>query len=152
MACEDNVGVYVLNQGALTGAGAVSYETPRLQGSEQVRESGLGIVTAAVILTDALAVIASGKPVIVTRGCGLIESVVDGAPDPAVQDRMLARRLTMLLKYPDLAERMGQAGRRHVEEHFSRRRIAADLADLYSQSSVDRGRYPPIKEARKPGT
>lgn len=60
---------------------------------------------------------------------------------------MLANRLTTLLNYPDLAERMGQAGRRHVEEHFSRQRMAAEVADLYSDALASRGRHPGIEEA-----
>jgi hypothetical protein len=93
---------------------------------------------------------ASGKPVIVTRSGGLIESVVDGVTGfliPKEDDRMLANRLTTLLRYPDLAERMGQAGRRHVEEHFSRQRMAAEVADLYSDALASRGRHPGIEEA-----
>jgi glycosyltransferase involved in cell wall biosynthesis len=92
---------------------------------------------------------ASGKPVIVTRSGGLIESVVDGVTGfliPKEDDRMLANRLTTLLRYPDLAERMGQEGRRHVEEFFSRRRMAAEVADLYSEALSDRGHHPELEE------
>jgi hypothetical protein len=92
---------------------------------------------------------ASGKPVIVTRSGGLIESVVDGVTGfliPKEDDRMLANRLTTLLRYPDLAERMGQAGRRHVEEFFSRQRMATEVADLYSEALADRGHHPEIEE------
>lgn len=97
-----------------------------------------------------LEAMASGKPAIVTRSGGLIESVVDGVTGfliPKEDDGMLARRLTTLLKYPELAERMGQAGRRHVEEHFSRQRMASEVADLYSQSLANRGRHPAFEEA-----
>jgi glycosyltransferase involved in cell wall biosynthesis len=92
---------------------------------------------------------AAGKPVIVTRSGGLIESVVDGVTGfliPKEDDRMLANRLTTLLKYPDLAERMGKEGRRHVEDHFSRARMALEVADLYSDALTRRGRNPEMEK------
>jgi glycosyltransferase involved in cell wall biosynthesis len=97
-----------------------------------------------------LEAMASGKPVIVTRSGGLIESVVDGVTGfliPKEDERMLASRLTTLLRYPDLAAGMGQAGRRHVEERFPRERMAAEVADLYSAALAGRGRHPGIEEA-----
>jgi glycosyltransferase involved in cell wall biosynthesis len=97
-----------------------------------------------------LEAMASGKPVIVTLSGGLIESVVDGVTGfliPKEEDYLLARRLTTLLKHPDLAERMGQAGRRRVEEHFSRQRMTTEVTDLYRDALVDRGRHPAIEEA-----
>jgi glycosyltransferase involved in cell wall biosynthesis len=96
-----------------------------------------------------LEAMASGKPVIVTRSGGLIESVVDGVTGfliPKEEDNLLARRLITLLKHPDLAERMGQAGRRHVEEHFSRQRMATEVADLYRDALIERGRHPMIEK------
>jgi glycosyltransferase involved in cell wall biosynthesis len=97
-----------------------------------------------------LEAMASGKPVIVTRSGGLIESVVDGVTGfmiPKEEDDMLALRLTTLLKHPDLCEMMGQAGRRHVEEHFTRQRMAAEVADLYSDALANRGRHPAFEQA-----
>jgi glycosyltransferase involved in cell wall biosynthesis len=96
-----------------------------------------------------LEAMASGKPVIVTRSGGLIESVVDGVTGfliPKGEDYLLARRLTTLLKYPDLAERMGRAGRRHVQEHFSRQRMATEVVDLYRHALAERGRHPAVTE------
>ncbi len=92
---------------------------------------------------------ASGKPVIVTRSGGLIESVVDGVTGfliPKGEDRLLANRLMTLLKNPDLARKMGAAGRRHVEKHFSRGRMATEVADLYSDALADRGRHPAFEQ------
>jgi glycosyltransferase involved in cell wall biosynthesis len=97
-----------------------------------------------------LEAMASGKPVIVTLSGGLIESVVDGVTGfliPKEEDYLLARRLRTLLKHPDLAESMGRAGRRHVEEHFSRQRMATEVADLYRDALAERGRHPAIEEA-----
>jgi glycosyltransferase involved in cell wall biosynthesis len=93
---------------------------------------------------------ASGKPVIVTLSGGLIESVVDGVTGfliPKEEDYLLAQRLSTLLKHPDLAEDMGQAGRRHVEERFSRERMATEVADLYTDALIAHGRHPAVEEA-----
>jgi glycosyltransferase involved in cell wall biosynthesis len=92
---------------------------------------------------------ASGKPVIVSRSGGLIESVVDGVTGfliPKEEDYLLAQRLTTLLKHPDLAEELGQAGRRHAEEHFSRARMAAEVAELYTDALIEHGRHPVIEQ------
>jgi glycosyltransferase involved in cell wall biosynthesis len=96
-----------------------------------------------------LEAMASGKPVIVTRSGGLIESVIDGVTGfvvPKEDDRMLAGRLATLLNHPELAERMGRAGRSHVEEHFSRSRMATEVEALYGDALVKRGRYPAGEE------
>ena len=93
---------------------------------------------------------ASGKPVIVSLSGGLIESVVDGVTGfliPKEEDCLLAQRLSTLLKHPDLAEEMGQAGRRHVEDHFSRQRMATEVADLYTDALIAHGRHPAVEAA-----
>jgi len=76
------------------------------------------------------------KPVVVSRSGGLIESVVDGVTGfliPKEDASLLANRLSALLKWPDLAKRMGQAGRRHVETHFSRARMGSEVDLLYRE-------------------
>jgi glycosyltransferase involved in cell wall biosynthesis len=81
-----------------------------------------------------LEAMASGKPIVVTRSGGLIESVVDGVTGfviPKEDPALLANRLSALLERPQLARRMGQAGRRHVEERFTRRRMALEVEALY---------------------
>ena len=81
-----------------------------------------------------LEAMSSGKPVVVTRSGGLIEAVVDGVTGfviPKEDASLLADRLTALLVRPDLAARMGQRGRQHVEQHFTRSRMAKEVADLY---------------------
>jgi len=80
---------------------------------------------------------AAAKPVVVTRSGGLIESVVDGVTGflvPKEDATMMADRLAVLLERPDLARRFGSQGRRHVEEHFTRRRMAREVAALYEQA------------------
>jgi glycosyltransferase involved in cell wall biosynthesis len=83
-----------------------------------------------------LEAMASGKPIVVSLSGGLIESVVDGVTGfviPKENATLLADRLSTLLKSPGLARRMGQAGRRHVEKHFTRRRMADEVNALYRQ-------------------
>jgi glycosyltransferase involved in cell wall biosynthesis len=98
---------------------------------------------------------ASAKPVIVSRSGGLIESVVDGVTGfliPKKDAELLADRMAVLLSHPDLAQEMGQAGRRHVEEHFTRRRMAEEVDVLYRKAAerkggrvVDQGRLTRIR-------
>jgi hypothetical protein len=89
-----------------------------------------------------LEAMACAKPVIVTRSGGLIESVVDGVTGfliPKEEAELLSDRLAVLLSHPDLAQRMGQAGRHHVEEHFSRRRMAEEVDALYHKAAEKKG-------------
>ncbi|MGN6359259.1 MAG: glycogen synthase, partial [Thermomicrobiales bacterium] len=51
--------------------------------------------------------------------------------DPAAYSRDLATAINQLLADPARRERMGAAGRRRVEEHFSWRAIARQTAELY---------------------
>jgi glycosyltransferase involved in cell wall biosynthesis len=85
---------------------------------------------------------ACGNPVVVTKSGGMVESVVDGETgfiiprDEEALPRALAGRLTQLMLNPELRGRMGARGRRRVEEHFDRRRMARDFIDL-SRRLVD---------------
>ena len=88
-----------------------------------------------------LEAMACAVPVIATRSGGLIESVLDGETGfliPKEDAALLADRLTVLLERPDLAESMGKAGRRHVEEHFDRRRMASEVDALYREALRER--------------
>jgi glycosyltransferase involved in cell wall biosynthesis len=84
-----------------------------------------------------LEAMACGKPIIATRSGGLGESVVDGVTGfliPKEDATLLADRLTTLLERPELARRMGEAGRRYVEKHFARRRMARDTNVIYQDA------------------
>ena len=88
-----------------------------------------------------LEAMASGTPVIATRSGGLIESVVDGETGfliPKEDAALLADRVAALLERPDLAASMGEAGRQHVEEHFTRRRMAAEVEAIYREALGER--------------
>lgn len=87
-----------------------------------------------------LEAMASTTPVVVTRSGGLVESVIDGVTGfliPKEDASMLADRLSVLLEHPGLADDMGEAGRQHVQEHFTRRRMANEVYELYVETLGD---------------
>jgi alpha-1,3/alpha-1,6-mannosyltransferase len=79
---------------------------------------------------------AAGRPVVAIAGGGPAETVVDGEtgylcpPAPAA----LAAAFARLLDRPDLAARLGVAGRRHVERHFSRAAFGAGIEAALQQA------------------
>jgi alpha-maltose-1-phosphate synthase len=94
-----------------------------------------------------LEAMACKAPVVASATGGILEVVVDSETghlvpfeadpvttfpvDAAKFAKDLAARLTELLKDPGKAKRMGEAGRRRVEEHFSWTAIAAQTIKLY---------------------
>ncbi|NPV09902.1 MAG: glycosyltransferase family 4 protein [Anaerolineae bacterium] len=83
-----------------------------------------------------LEAMSSGKPVIVSRSGGLVESVLDGVTGfviPKEDDDMMADRLSALLAHPHLAERMGNTGRKHVLERFTLTRMIDEVEEIYRQ-------------------
>jgi glycosyltransferase involved in cell wall biosynthesis len=77
-------------------------------------EEGLGIVI--------LEAMASGIPVVATRCGGPETAVIDGETGyltPVGDAKALAVTIQQLFAHPELRQRMGQAGRQRVEDHFS---------------------------------
>lgn len=77
-------------------------------------EEGLGVVI--------LEAMASGIPVVSTRSGGPETIIVDGKTGcltPAGDARAMTKKIQQLLADASLRRRMGEAGRRIVEEHFS---------------------------------
>ena len=92
-----------------------------------------------------LEAMACGTPVVASRVGGIPEVVVDGETGWLVEPGdpvALARALRTALADPRRARRMGEAGRRRVEAHFSWDRIAALTMDVYQQAIDDHGRAP----------
>ena len=74
------------------------------------------------------------KPVIVTHGGGSKEIVIDGKTGFLVPPRepdILAEKIMFLLDNPQLAIRMGKAGRKHLEAMCSFRRMTEEYLRLY---------------------
>jgi glycosyltransferase involved in cell wall biosynthesis len=75
---------------------------------------------------------AAGRPVVASRLPGIASAVIDGATGFLVSpgDKpALARQTRLLLQDPQLCQRLGEAGRKHVAqqflpEHFVERHLA----------------------------
>jgi starch synthase len=101
-----------------------------------------------------LEAMACRAPVVASATGGILEVVVEGETghlvafdadpvttfptDPAKFAQDLGARITELLRDPAKATRMGDAGRRRVEEHFSWTTIAAQTVKLYESLTSQR--------------
>jgi starch synthase len=101
-----------------------------------------------------LEAMACRAPVVASATGGILEVVVDEETghlvafdadpvttfpmDPAKFAKDLAARITGLLRDPKKAQRMGEAGRKRVEEHFSWTAIAAQTIKLYESLIASR--------------
>ena len=75
-------------------------------------------------------------PVVATDVVGVNEVVEPGRTGylvPLDREEELAVRIIELARDPELRRKMGQAGRRRVQEHFSLSSMAAKFAHLYTQ-------------------
>jgi starch synthase len=102
-----------------------------------------------------LEAMACKAPVVASATGGILEVVVEGETgylvpfqadpvttfpmDPAQFARDLAARITQLLADPAKAQRMGEAGRKRVEERFSWTAIAAQTIQLYKGLIAKKG-------------
>lgn len=85
---------------------------------------------------------ACGVPIVASRAGGMPEAVEDGVNGFLIEpgdDRALADRLDRLLREPDLARRMGRAGRRRVEERFAVPRMVEGNYRVYEAVLRARG-------------
>lgn len=90
------------------------------------RSEGLGLV-----LVEAMA---SGRPVVATRVGGIPEVVLAGETGllvPPEDPVALVLAIRRVLEDPELAARMGRAGRSRAEKLFSARRMAEQTRELY---------------------
>ncbi|MBM3474815.1 MAG: glycosyltransferase [Armatimonadetes bacterium] len=83
-----------------------------------------------------LEAMAAGKPVVTTNVGGCAEAVVDhetGLVVPPENPEALADALGYVLTHPAEARRMGEAGRRRVEEHFTVEAMVGKHVELYER-------------------
>ena len=83
-----------------------------------------------------LEAMAAGKPVVATDVGGCAEAVADGETGlivPPDNPKALAEAIKHILDHPDEARRMGEAGRRRVEEHFTVEAMVAKHVEVYER-------------------
>jgi glycosyltransferase involved in cell wall biosynthesis len=103
-----------------------------------------------LVLLEAMA---AGRPVVASRVGPIPEIVLHGETGLLVapgEPAPLAAALVELLEQPELAARLGAAGRRRVAEHFTLQRMVAETEALYEAVLPDQ-RQPPLYRARRPG-
>jgi glycosyltransferase involved in cell wall biosynthesis len=96
-----------------------------------------------------LEAMAAERPVVATAVDGNVEAVQHGRTgliSPAEDIGQFAINLTMLVRAPDRARKMGTAGRRLVEDRFCVERMARQLSDLYQRLDHRRKRRTAIDE------
>ena len=87
-----------------------------------------------LVLIEAMAL---GKPVIAAAAGGPLEIVADGETGLLFEPgnaASLAQAIKRLLADPELRQRMGKAGRKRYEEHFTARRMAEKMQEAYTRS------------------
>ena len=87
-----------------------------------------------------LEAMACGTPVVASAVGGILEVVEDGRTGllvPPGNADALATALRRVLDDRDLAARLGQAGRRRVEERFSWASVAERTAGVYAEAIAD---------------
>jgi starch synthase len=87
-----------------------------------------------------LEAMACQAPVVASAVGGILEVVEDGKTGllvPPAQPEALAEAITRVLANPELARRMGQAGRRRVEAHFSWTSIAERTEQVYAEAIAE---------------
>jgi glycosyltransferase involved in cell wall biosynthesis len=83
-----------------------------------------------------------GKPVVATAAPGTTEVVVDGQTGvlvPVGNPQLLARAIRDVVRDRELARRLGQAGRDHVDSAFRADAMIAQFASLYEQLAAAKG-------------
>ena len=86
---------------------------------------------------------ALGRPVIASGVGGVLSVIEDGRTGlivPPSDSRSLAERMIELLTNPDLARRLGEAGRQRIHDQFNEQRMLNDVIQLYNEVNTAVGR------------
>ena len=86
---------------------------------------------------------ASGAPTVATAVGGTPEAIVDGVTGllvPPAESSAIADAVVHLLTDASLAQQLGRAGRGHIADHFSVRRMVRSTEDLYTELLERKGR------------
>lgn len=86
---------------------------------------------------------AAGLPVIATRVGSITDAVVEGETGllvPTGNSEALANAIIMLIKDSSLCQNMGEKGRKHAEEKFSRTRVIDEVEAVYKDLWKRKGR------------
>ena len=128
--------------GDLVGRGVVAFVDPGLEVLPFLRDADVGVLMSAEQLhregcsNAIMEYMASGLPVVCSRGGGNPELVADGATGYLVtagDARGLAARLAGLAADPAGRARMGAAGRSRLLEEFNVERMIARLVRVYDE-------------------
>ena len=77
-----------------------------------------------------------GKPVVATKVGGIVDVVRDGETGilvPPGDADTLAKAVITLLKDRELAQRMGEAGKRRIDERFTAKRMVEKISEVYKK-------------------
>jgi glycosyltransferase involved in cell wall biosynthesis len=77
-----------------------------------------------------------GKPVIVSDIPGVRELITDnveGVLVPPMDEKVLSEKINILLSNPEMRKRMGESGRKKVEEKFSWERVIGEIEKVYEE-------------------
>jgi glycosyltransferase involved in cell wall biosynthesis len=94
---------------------------------------------------------ANGLPVIANYGtetARIVQEVGGGILIDEIKPGRIADAFSYLVKDREMAENMGNAGRKAVEEHFNWDRIFPNLLRFYSSFGVEASEHPGLQESR----
>ncbi|MEM7203563.1 MAG: glycosyltransferase [Planctomycetota bacterium] len=123
-----------------------------------LREADVAVLTSVMdrqgrregIPVSLMEAMATGLPVIASRISGIPELVADGVSGvltPPGDAAAIAAALESLWRDPGRRQRLGAAGRAHVQRHFDQRANAAALVRLIDR---DTSAAPPVSAAARP--
>jgi glycosyltransferase involved in cell wall biosynthesis len=128
------------------GIGNLVAFTGRIASEQFVREYARATVAVVPSVYEGFGLpvgeaMACAVPVISTTGGALPEVVGDaGVLVPPADHHALARAILKILDQPQLAQNLGQAGYRRVQQHFTWEKAAEKTAAVYREAIDDHGR------------